>query len=223
MAPASRRARRRLLATSSLLALMAAAASSPAQAQCNTTYSNTTTAGCTNTGTITQLHYTNAFITSSVTNAGTISPGGIVLTNSTLGGDINNGGTITGGISIDAQSTVFGGQFGLAVLSVPTFGGGITNAGSIAPAGDGIIVDQVSLFTGGILNTGTINSPSTTLGRGAAIDIGISFVVPISTFSGNVSNSGVPPTRCQRSSAASATPARSAQGRAASRSAAPIP
>ena len=189
--PPPRSARLQLLATTSLVALaVAAAAPTPARAQCVATYNNVTVAGCTNAGTLPQLTFTNSTITSSVSNTGTISPGGFSLINSTLFGGFQDTGTITGGIVIDAQSAILGGVAGLNISNTPTFGGGILNAGVLTPAGGqfGIFVDNLSLFTGGIVNSGTILANSTAAGKGIAIDIG--GLNPVSTFTGGISNSG---------------------------------
>jgi uncharacterized protein with beta-barrel porin domain len=179
------------LATTSLVSLaLAAGAPTSALAQCLSTYSNVTVAGCTNAGTLSQLTFTNSSISSSVLNTGTISPGGFSLINSTLFGGFQDTGTITGGILIDAQSSVLGGVSGLNINSTPTFGGGIVNAGVLTPAGGqfGIFVDNLSVFTGGIVNSGTILANSISAGKGIAIDIGQ--FNPVSTFAGGISNSG---------------------------------
>ncbi len=181
-----------LLATTSLVALVAAAPSA-AVAQCLSTYSNVTVAGCANAGSLPQISFTNSAINSSVSNSGTISPGGVTLTNSQLLGSLTNNGTIAGGIMVDAQSLVAAGVLGIGVFDTATFGGGIVNAGTITPANGnvGIRVDDVSLFTGGILNSGTISSSRVLANQGVGINIGgFNVANPGSTFSGGVTNSG---------------------------------
>src|SRR5579864_5904568 len=108
-----------LLASTSVVALLMGG-TAPAAAQC-ASYINTTAAGCTNSDTISpSLIISNSTVNGSVVNSGTITPGGIVITNSTIndsgfvGGIVNgdpfSGGTgiITGGISIDQTSSVNG-------------------------------------------------------------------------------------------------------------------
>jgi outer membrane autotransporter protein len=214
-----------LLATSSVVAMIAAG-SGPARAACAAIGSS----GFTNPigTTIPCASASNTVINGNVVNAGTISPGsafGISINGGTLNGAIVNSGTITtttppnptgngvfvfgaivtGGISnsgsitssgrdILVQATPsFGGGItntgtlasvstsGIQVFTVSTFTGGITNSGTITPSGIGILVDTVSTFTGGIVNSGTITSSPT--------QAGIS-VNNVRTFVGGINNSG---------------------------------
>ena len=72
---------RALLASSSVAALLIGGGAPVAFAACNTSYTNTTAAGCSNTGTITGIAINNSTITGTIANSGTISPNGIALTN----------------------------------------------------------------------------------------------------------------------------------------------
>src|SRR5579859_4514182 len=71
-----------------------------------------------------------------VTNTGTIGPGGISVVSGAFfsGGGILDTGTIAGGIKIDSSSKIVasGGNNAIAVENTRTFGGGITNAGTIS-------------------------------------------------------------------------------------------
>ena len=104
-----------------------------------------------------------------VTNTGTIGPGGISVVSGAFlsGGGILDTGTIGGGIKIDSSSKIVasGGatQTAVAVENTATFGGGISNAGVISAAIDGILVASISIFSGGIHNNGTIAVRATPL------------------------------------------------------------
>ena len=97
-----------LLASSSVAALLVGGGAPAAYAACNTSYSNETTTGCTNSAAITGIAINNSTITSTIFNTGTISPNGIGLTNgSTISGGIaDTTGTINGGISLDRTSKI---------------------------------------------------------------------------------------------------------------------
>jgi hypothetical protein len=183
---------RQLLATASLVALMAGAAAPSAVADCATIITGTS-AGCTNTGTLAGIRITNATVSGSVINNGTIGAGGIFVINSTVQAGISNGetGTITAG----------GFSSGIGLL-VSTFSGGISNRGAITGIDDGIII-RAGDFSGGISNSGVITTTSrtgifvsgTTFSGGisnsgtiSAPQIGVS--VRVSTFSGGISSSG---------------------------------
>jgi uncharacterized protein with beta-barrel porin domain len=178
--PARAAWRRALLTTTSIVSIAGGAligeAPSPALAACATNITGNV-AGCTNSTTITGINIHNANVSSSINNTGTISPNGItVQTNSTISG-INETGTLTGGISIDNTSAI---EAATAIaIQGPTFGGGISNSGTLAAHID-ISVEDVSAFSGGIVNRGTM---SATLGTGIIL-------LDVSTFTGGISNSG---------------------------------
>jgi uncharacterized protein YhjY with autotransporter beta-barrel domain len=187
----------------------------PALAACNTSYSNTTAIGCTNSTVITGIAINNSTITTSITNTGTISPNGVILTNdSTINGGIVDSGKLVGGVSIDSTSDVLGGTYGVLVgriiagapLTISTFGGGITNSGTVSAdiggIGVGNTVDEVtahasaaltiSTFGGGITNSGTISGEVGIWVGGnvfASAAGGIASLT-ISTFGGGITNSG---------------------------------
>ena len=164
---------------------MAAAAAPQARAgACTTTLGPGTVAGCTNAGALSGINITNATVTGNLVNTGTISPGGINLTNSTISnGKIFDTGTITGGIAIDASSKVNVNNFtnAINVQSTTTFGGGISNAGTISSFNQGISVALVSTFTGGIINSGSVSSSSS----GPAIGL-----FQVRSFAGGIFNNG---------------------------------
>ncbi len=148
---------RLLLATSSVAALLIGAGAPPAYAACNTSYTNQTTTGCTNSGSISGIAINHSTITSAITNTGTISANGIVLSNgSTITGGIldanaiGGSATILGGITLtDSYSEITSGGHGIQIGGQPgsrgqviitTFGGGISNAGTISAGGNGVFV-----------------------------------------------------------------------------------
>ena len=144
-----------------------------------------------------------------ITNAGTISASGYGIQNFQVlnfSGGISNAGTISAGIGAIAVFSGFtfsggidnagggllqGNDTGIAV-SLNTFFGGITNAGTIS-GNFGIFADSIVTFgttgsPGGITNTGTISAGFIGIQIGYRTGGGV--VAPISTFVGNVSNSG---------------------------------
>ena len=126
---------------------------------------------------------TNTSFSGTITNEGTIAPGGITFSNGTITvatptAVITSTGTIAGGISLDANSAISNSN-GFAISIGGAFTGGISNAGKVTARGIGIDVN-VSSFSGDLSNSGTISS----FGFGEAIFINAS------TFSGNLSNSG---------------------------------
>jgi hypothetical protein len=185
--PTSKANLRLLLASSSLAALLVGGGTPSAYATCGSAavvtgaqpgYTNATGA-C-----ITALHITNANVSGSVVNLGTITGALSVNTNSTVGGQIADYGTIGGGISIDSTSevTVSGSQQAI-VVNAPVFTGGITNAGLVATTRySGILIFGVtSSFSGDVTNSGTISSAHT--GNGIAVG-------GVSTFAAAITNSG---------------------------------
>jgi hypothetical protein len=139
----------------------------------------------TNNGTVTSVTVSDTTFSGSVTNAGTISAGGITVIDSSFGG-IFDEGFIAGGISIDKSSELDGNL--AIVINAATFLGGISNAGLIV--GDGVqyaidIEDTANgqfgegTFAGGITNNGTI------------ITLGSDVSVIASIFTGDVVNNGM--------------------------------
>jgi outer membrane autotransporter protein len=178
--PGTRLPVRLLLTTSSVAALIAATAPQPAAAACPTTISGAAF-GCTNNGTITGINISSAIVTGNVSNAGTISPNGINVTNSTINGAILDSGNLAGGIRITDSASQIINATGVGIsITGPFFSGGISNAGTITAFSSGIAVVNVSSFGGGISNSGTISSQART---------GIS-IVNVSTFTGDITNSG---------------------------------
>ena len=168
-----------LLASSSITALLVGGGAPAAFAACNTSYANTTAPGCTNASAITGIAINNSTLTSSITNAGTISPNGIVLSNgSTVNGAIVDTGSLAGGISLDHTSRIAGGATSAISIFGPTFTGGISNAGTVTGF-RAINIFGGSLFAGGITNSGAALASGST---GLRIDV--------TSFSGNISNSG---------------------------------
>ncbi|HEY1540905.1 MAG TPA: autotransporter domain-containing protein [Xanthobacteraceae bacterium] len=141
--------------------------------------------GILNTGTITARR-TGIFVegvatfTGGITNAGVVQgrSAGIVVASS---GFLPASVTFTGGIT--NSGTIAAGRTGIFVGFSGGFGGGITNAGliSLASNGVGISIDFVSQFAGGITNSGTITG-------GAA---GMIICGCVGTFSGGITNTGV--------------------------------
>jgi hypothetical protein len=110
---------------------------------------------------------TNAMVISAttfsggVTIAGTIGPGGISVISSTfLSGGIFDSGVIAGGINIDSHSRIVAsGGTAIDITQTQTFGGGVTNSGTIS-AQKGVVAFATTLI-GGIGNRGTISAGGT--------------------------------------------------------------
>ena len=100
-----------------------------------------------------------------ITNSGSISAAGGISVDgvSTFAGGIVNaaGGTIT---ATTGAGIAVGGTHSGAYL-VGSFGGGVSNAGTISAAGTGILINGVSTFNGGITNSGTIDTRHRHLGH----------------------------------------------------------
>jgi hypothetical protein len=159
-----RSGRAALLATSSLVSLVALGT---AQGQAASCYTGPFAGGFTNPGALSCINVINTSFTGNLVNTGTISPGGINVINSTITGSISSSGfvssagVIAGGIKIDANSTIAANITAVKVDNTVTFGGGISNAGTISGVNDvGILASFVSTFTGGITNTGSLSSGS---------------------------------------------------------------
>lgn len=178
---------RRLLVTTSLVALTVGVGTPAAYAACPNPANNYTGNQGTilNTGAVTCISVSNAFVGGFIANTGTISPLGISLVNTTMLGGITDGGgpsaTIAGGITIDSRTTITG-VIGIGISTVPTFGGGISTAGTIAGTTDAILVKNASTFSGGITNSGSITAGPR----------GILVTAPsvAATFLGGITNSG---------------------------------
>ena len=198
-----------LLASSSVTALLVGGGAPPARAACSTSFTNTTSPGCTNAATITGITINNSTITSTITNSGTISPNGIVLTNAStvVGGIVDKAdtSTINGGISIDSQSKITNAGTGIAI-NRGNFAGGITNSGTIAPGGQvGILIGSTSqalsfssltfsipIFAGGVSNFGTLTGANfgVLVGGLVSATATANAHVIISSFSGGITNAG---------------------------------
>jgi uncharacterized protein with beta-barrel porin domain len=113
-------------------------------------------------------------------NSGTISAGGITVLGSTITGHIFDSGIIAGGILLDGTSKLLVATGNAISITGSSFGGGITNGGTIsAGAGTAIAVNGTTTFGGGITNIGTLTAAL----AGIAVQ-------NVSSFSGNISNAG---------------------------------
>jgi uncharacterized protein with beta-barrel porin domain len=103
---------------------------------------------------------------------------------------ISNGGVITGGFAgvLVGSVTVSGATI---VLNVSSFGGGLTNQGTISNASAaGIYVSGVSTFTGGITNIGTVTGSVNGIQVGDFVQQSGVRGLSVSTFAGGITNSG---------------------------------
>jgi outer membrane autotransporter protein len=173
-----------LLATSSLVSLVALG-TAQGQAAC---YTGPFAGGSTNAVALSCINVINTSFTGNLVNTGTISPGGINLTNSTITGAISDSGfvssagVIAGGINVDANSKIAAiSRNAIQVDNTVTFGGGISNAGTISSVNArGIFANFVSTFTGGITNTGSLSG-----GSSPAIELN-----SLGSFAGGIFNGG---------------------------------
>jgi uncharacterized protein with beta-barrel porin domain len=150
-----------LISTSCVALLMGAGA--PAWSQCATSITGSVS-GCTNSTTITGINIHSATVSGSIVSTGTISPNGI---------SVDGSSSITATPALSSGAAIW--------IKGPTFGGGISNAGTITAAtGAGINISHVSTFSGGVSNSGTISASN---GDGLII-------FSTGTFSGGISNSG---------------------------------
>ena len=91
---------------------------------------------------------------------------------------VNSGGVIFSGIQVSSKGTISASSgSGVAVQNTTTFGGGITNSGTISTGRAGIGLSACSTFVGGITNSGVIFGGSV-------------LVFADSSFAGGVTNSG---------------------------------
>ena len=174
-----------LLASCSVAALLIGGGTSVAFAACVNGGG-----GYDNTGAISCIQVTNTTFTGNITNAGTISPGGITFTGSAMTGYVlDSGPLIAGGISLDSASKISSVSATAISITGSTFLGGITNNGTISVVGkshSAIFVYEVSSFAGGISNKGTISVTNTNANIGVA---GID-VYHDAAFTGGINNSG---------------------------------
>jgi uncharacterized protein with beta-barrel porin domain len=155
----------------------------------------------------------NTSFTGAITNEGTISPSGIAFVNGTITGFVGSTGVINGGISLDKTSAIngtfdaifIGGRTsGGGTVTVPSFSGGITNAGTITAPGDGIFVGgtannrfgdfssvTISNFAGGITNSGTIFAGFANGIFIGGLAEGSTTNITVSTFTGGITNTGL--------------------------------
>ncbi len=139
---------------------------------------------------------TNTSFSGSITNEGTIAPGGINFTSGTIAGSIVSSGTIAGGISLDSMSSIVSLTTSIAITG-PTFTGGITNAGRISATGTGIIIGggcscvpaNISTFAGGVANLGTISAGNSGIFVGGGA-FGTGASATIATVTGGIANLG---------------------------------
>jgi uncharacterized protein with beta-barrel porin domain len=183
----ARRRRRALLLSSSAMALLIGAGMPSAWAA---SCVHTISAGFDNPAahTTANVCVQNTSFTGNITNEGTISPSGIALVNGTVTGSISSTGVINGGISLDKNSALT--ALGSAIFfSAPTFGGGISNAGTISGATGILAIGAISTFGGGIANTGTVSAFTNGILVGGAASAAAAFT--LSAFSGGISNGGL--------------------------------
>jgi hypothetical protein len=171
-------------------------------------------------GATSQIRVSHTTFSGGVSNTGTIGAGGIVLISGAFisGGGIFDSGIVSGGIKVDSSSKIVAsGGATLTVITIAntnTFGGGISNAGTMSAAQSGIqVLGTVTNFAGGVVNNGRI--------AGGGSQNGI--FIGASTASGGIVNSGA---ERSRRAAASRDGSRSnpTEGRAAAsaRSATPM-
>ncbi|HLH89674.1 MAG TPA: autotransporter domain-containing protein [Xanthobacteraceae bacterium] len=129
------------------------------------------------------------------------SHGGIAVSNASVvgttsaGGGIVNGGTISAGTGIALNSvatflggmtnagTIAGGNLGISATAVTTLAGGITNSGTISEAMRGILALDTLTFAGGISNGGTITAGNAGIIASHITQFG-------SSVAGGITNSG---------------------------------
>jgi hypothetical protein len=98
--------------------------------------------------------------------------------------EVNSAAVIVGGIQVSSKGKIIAlpltssgtGVTGIAVQNTTSFGGGITNSGTISAQAAAILAFNVSTFAGGITNSGT-------LGESVVL-------VQLSSFTGGIGNSG---------------------------------
>jgi len=147
-----------------------------------------TSAPGTFTGTTSEWLISHTTFSGSIVNAGTIGAGGIVVISSTFTSGNIEPGTVLGGIHIDSSSKIFASSSTVIPVEGSTFGGGITNAGTLlaGPVNDGVHVLESSTFSGGITNSGQIMASA---GDGIAVNSSVG-VFTGSGPAGGIANSG---------------------------------
>ena len=139
------------------------------------------------TGTFDEILVSHTVFSGSVVNNGIVGSGGIVVISSTL----TNGSIVddndAGGIKIDSHSKINPRIFSaaIAVGAVTSYGGGISNGGTLAGR-EGIFVGSVNSFgnggaAGGISNSGKITAAR--VGHAVAIE-----VIYVTNFAGGIVN-----------------------------------
>ncbi|HLH86926.1 MAG TPA: autotransporter domain-containing protein [Xanthobacteraceae bacterium] len=194
-----------LLASSSIAALLVGGGAPALAGTCGINDVGISTGPVPNSGAINCINIQSSTVTGDVTNTatGTINAGaafptniGITINNSTINGAIINAGSIAApgsagvaGVGIEVTNALVTGGItnssalsaksaGIVVGNLTTFGGGLTNNGTIQ-SGEGIGIEFVSTFAGDVSNNGTIAVHGTGLLIGA-----------VSTFTGSVANTG---------------------------------
>jgi hypothetical protein len=160
-----------LLASSSVVAALVAGSARAGQAaSCDTAGP-----GYANSGAVPCIAIDKTSFSGTVTNSGSVGPGGITVTNATIDGGIVNSGTIAArgaGILVNGAAVAGGitnsgaisAGAGIVISNVATFSGGITNSGMIGPGG---IAVTNSTINGAISDTGSIAGGITTNGNSA--------------------------------------------------------
>jgi hypothetical protein len=93
----------------------------------------------TNSAILSSWTFSGTSFSADIINNGTISPGGLVVSNSSIAGQIEDGGVIIGGIRIVGS----------------TITGGIANAGLVEIDGTGFVDGGISLDSQSLLAVGT--------------------------------------------------------------------
>ena len=104
-----------------------------------------TVTGATTVGANTSAIVISGSFHGNVTVTGTVSPGGISVIHSSVGGQIYDTGNVAGGISVDSASKINGAATTVGIyVGAPTFAGGVSNAGSVSGILQGAVGDGCS-------------------------------------------------------------------------------
>ena len=144
-----------------------------------------------NTGTISPngiTVQTNSAITGGIDDTGTIAGGIRVDNTSTISAAgapaININATFTGGVSNAGTLISNGNSAALQIAnSYFNFSGGVTNTGKISGVASGALIANLATFSGGVTNTGTISASG-------AFSVGLSVFGINNSFGGGVTNGG---------------------------------
>jgi hypothetical protein len=98
------------------------------------------------------INNTGSIVQNGITISNSTVNGAISNTGSLAGG---NASSLAGGIAADEKSVISGGVVGIGLIGIPVVSGGISTKATIN-AGSGIYVDGVPTFAGGIANAGQI-------------------------------------------------------------------